>query len=307
LDGIIIINKPKGMTSHDVVVEVRRITGERSCGHTGTLDPDATGVLVVCMGRATRLSRFMMETPKEYEAVIVFGISTDTGDASGKVVAVSEDVKVPRERVFEAFQRFVGDIEQIPPMVSAVRHRGRRLYELAREGITVEREPRRVTIYEIEPASLEDWPEVVRLGSQGSMRVVCSKGTYIRTLCEDICASIGIEGHMGALERTAPSGCRLSAACTLNELRQAAAYGEFDNLVRPIVEGVGHMPKCVVSEDEASRIKHGTQIEWDPNRAEPVCGIGDYIALLGADGALVAVGEVRLMDGRALIQPRVVL
>jgi tRNA pseudouridine55 synthase len=198
LDGIIIINKPKGMTSHDVVAEVRRITGERSCGHTGTLDPDATGVLVVCMGRATRLSRFMMETPKEYEAAIVFGISTDTGDASGKVVAVSEDVKVPRKRVFEAFQRFVGDIEQIPPMVSAVRHRGRRLYELAREGITVEREPRRVTIYEIEPASLEDWPEVVRLGSQGSMRVVCSKGTYIRTLCEDICASIGIEGHMGS-------------------------------------------------------------------------------------------------------------
>lgn len=307
MDGIIVVNKPKGMTSHDVVAQVRRITGERSSGHTGTLDPDATGVLVVCMGRVTRLSRFMVDTPKEYNAEIVFGISTDTADASGRVIAKSEGVMVPRESVFLALQSFAGDIEQIPPMVSAVRHRGRRLYELAREGITVERKPRRVTIYEIEPISSGDWPEVVTLSTRGSIRVVCSKGTYIRTLCEDICASVGLEGHVGALERTKASGFCLSEAFTLEQLSEAAAYGRLENCVRPAVEGVRHLSKRVVSEEEALRVSHGTQILSDASQIRPACAIGDDVALLQADGSLIAVGELRSIDGRICIQPRVVL
>ncbi|HAN86851.1 MAG: tRNA pseudouridine(55) synthase TruB [Bacillota bacterium] len=306
MDGLIVVNKPKGMTSHDVVVQVRRITGERSAGHTGTLDPDATGVLVVCMGRATRLSRFMMDMPKEYDAEIVFGISTDTADASGRVRARNDSFELPKEAVFSAFQRFVGHIEQVPPMVSAVRHKGKRLYELAREGITVEREPRRVTIYGIEPISPLDWPESVTLGSRGSVRVACSKGTYVRTLCEDICKSLRLEGHMGALERTMSSGFRLEEAYTLEQLSEAATAGRLDTCVRPVVEGVRGMPRCVVSEDEARHVRHGARIRSDEGRITPACDRSDYIALLRADGSLAAVGEVRLIDGREWIQPRVV-
>jgi tRNA pseudouridine55 synthase len=306
LDGVIVVNKPEGMTSHDVVVQVRRITGERSAGHTGTLDPDATGVLVVCMGRATRLSRFMMDMPKEYDAEIVFGISTDTADASGRVVAKSESFELPKEAVFSAFQRFVGHIDQVPPMVSAVRYRGRHLYELAREGLTVEREPRRVTIYRIEPISSADWPESVTLGSRGQVCVTCSKGTYIRTLCEDICKSLGVDGHMGTLERTMSSGFRLEEAYTLEELSQAAESGQLATCVRPLVEGVRGMPKRSVSEDEAARVGHGARIRADEGEIAHASGSGDYVALLRADGSLAAVGELRLVDGCKWIQPRVV-
>lgn len=306
MDGVIVVNKPGGMTSHDVVVQVRRITGERSAGHTGTLDPDATGVLVVCMGRATRLSRFMMDMPKEYDAEIVFGTSTDTADASGKVVARNDSFELPKEAVFSAFHRFVGCIEQVPPMVSAVRYRGRRLYELAREGLTVEREPRCVTIYRIEPVSPADWPESVTPGSTGPVRVTCSKGTYIRTLCEDICKSLGLEGHMGALMRTMSSGFRLEEACTLEQLSEAVAAGQLDTCVRPVVEGVRGMPRCVISEDEAERVGHGARIRVDEGKITPACGRDDYVALLRADGSLAAVGELRPVDGCEWIQPRVV-
>ena len=228
MDGLMALYKPAGFTSHDVVARVRRLTRERSVGHTGTLDPEATGVLVLCLGRATRLSRFLMDMPKAYEAEIVFGSATTTGDSHGQVVARMDGFTIPREAVVDALHKFTGEIMQVPPMVSAVHYEGRRLYELAREGITVEREARRVTVYGIVPVDLDAWPEPIVSGSSVRIAVECSKGTYIRTLCEDICASLGVPGHMGSLVRTRASGFSLEECATI----EARGRGRRDSGLR---------------------------------------------------------------------------
>ncbi|MCR4427216.1 MAG: tRNA pseudouridine(55) synthase TruB, partial [Firmicutes bacterium] len=194
MDGLIVVDKPQGFTSHDVVARVRRITDERSCGHTGTLDPPATGVLVLCLGRATRLARFMVDLPKEYIAEIVFGVSTDTADSTGTPTRETSNFEIEKAAVFDAMSQFRGEIQQVPPMMSAVHHKGRRLYELAREGIEVERQARTVEIYEIRPVDAESWPDPVVFGSRGRIQVRCSKGTYVRTLCVDLCRALRVEG-----------------------------------------------------------------------------------------------------------------
>ncbi len=311
MDGIVAIHKPAQMTSHDVVARTRRITGERSSGHTGTLDPDATGLLVVCMGKATRLTRFMEDFPKTYEAEIVFGVSTSTGDASGQVVAESADFSIPRSEVFAACSKFVGDIQQVPPMVSALRRGGRRLYELAREGITVERDPRTVSVYRIEPLSVPSWPSHLERGSRGRIRVECSRGTYVRTLCEDICRRLGIAGHLGALVRTATSGFTLDQAVTLDELEQMAAFGSLAQVIKPPLVGVRHLPALDLDELEAGRVSHGTAFECDASRvrnaAATVAGNVTYISLVRPDGSLAAIARARRGDVGLLIQPKVVL
>ena len=307
MDGLIAINKPAGMTSHDVVARVRRITGQRSAGHTGTLDPDATGLLVVCMGRATRLTRFMEELAKEYEAEIVFGVSTHTGDGSGRVTARSEGFAIPFSDFCGALGRFLGDIEQTPPMVSAVHHEGERLYELARRGITVERQPRTVTVFLIQPLSPEGWPPCLEYGARGRVRVRCSRGTYIRTLCEDICHSLGIAGHMGALARTATSGFTLDQAVTIDELEHLASLGSLAEVVRPPLEGVRHLPSLGLTEREADAVGHGTAFECDERRIMNVPEDLAYVALIRPDGTLAAVANAIRSELGLLIQPRVVL
>lgn len=310
MDGIVAIHKPAGMTSHDVVMRVRSITGERSSGHTGTLDPDATGLLVVCMGAATRLTRFMEEFPKRYEAEIAFGLSTITGDASGEVVASSEGFSIPLSEAFAAFGKFVGDIQQVPPMVSAIHHRGRRLYELARQGITVERKPRAVVVYSIEPLSVSSWPSHLEHGSRGRIRVECSRGTYIRTLCEDICRSLGVAGHMSALVRTATSGFTLEQAVTLDELERMASFGSLAQAIKPSLEGVRHLPALDLTELEAGWVSHGTALECDGGRVRSAASAATdipYIALVRPDGSLAAIARVGRGDPGLLIQPKVVL
>ena len=194
--------KPAGFTSHDVVARVRRLTRERSVGHTGTLDPEATGVLVLCLGRATRLSRFLMDMPKAYEAEIVFGSATTTGDSHGQVVARMDGFTIPREAVVDALHKFTGEIMQVPPMVSAVHYEGRRLYELAREGITVEREARESRT----ASSLWTWMPGLSLSSVARRcgSPWSARKARIRTLCEDICASLGV--RTWAAWRTRASG-----------------------------------------------------------------------------------------------------
>ncbi|MGE5574395.1 MAG: tRNA pseudouridine(55) synthase TruB [Bacteroidota bacterium] len=260
MDGILVVAKAGGMTSHDVVAHIRRATGIRRVGHAGTLDPDATGVLVVLLGRATRAMQFMLGLPKAYTAEIVLGIVTDTQDASGTVsrVAQPDEVRVSRDRFGKVLSEYTGEILQVPPMVSAVHHEGRRLYELARKGIEVERAPRRVTIFEI---NVESWPdEPLVVGSRVAVSVVCSSGTYIRQLAADIGESLGCGAHLGSLVRTRVGPFRLSDAHALDEIKAHASDGRLGELVLPVAAGLSHIPAVTLTSDDAWRLSAGAPV-----------------------------------------------
>ena len=220
MDGVLIIDKPAGMTSHDVVAQVRHILQERRIGHTGTLDPFATGVLAILVGRATRLAQFLVGLEKEYEAVIRLGYATDTGDVTGKPINIASrsvdppnttgDASPPwiREQLESALESLRGEIDQVPPMYSAKKQDGRRLYELARRGEEVERKPVRVCIYKFEaiPVASKPTSELLKDNLDGTfdfkVRVVCSSGTYVRTLAEDFGKQLGVGAHLAELRRT---------------------------------------------------------------------------------------------------------
>ena len=226
LHGIINVNKPPNLTSRQVVDRVKRVFEMRKAGHAGTLDPDATGVLLVCLGDATKLFQYLQEGEKEYEATLTLGIETDTLDASGNVTRTIDPKDITKEQIANVFSRFIGEIEQIPPMFSAVKVGGKRLYKLARKGIEVERPPRRVTIYELEILGINE-PLV-------KFRVVCSKGTYIRTIAADIGTALSCGAHLSALTRTRSGIFDLSDAVTLAEIENCSerAY----QAVHPIEE-----------------------------------------------------------------------
>lgn len=266
VDGILVVAKPGGMTSHDVVARIRRVTGEKRVGHAGTLDPDATGVLVILMGRATAAMRFMLGLSKAYKAEIVLGVVTDTHDASGRVVRVASEVRVSKDLFREVLDAYEGEILQVPPMVSAVHHEGRRLYELAREGIEIEREPRRVTIYRIDVESWPDEPLVV--GSRITVNVVCSSGTYIRQLAADVGESLGCGAHLGSLVRTRVGPFLLADAHTLEEIEASTRSNHLRDLVLPISAGLSHLPAVVVRGEDARRISSGAQAEVPADSAD---------------------------------------
>lgn len=225
MDGIIIINKEKGFTSHDVVAKLRGILKQKKIGHTGTLDPDATGVLPVCLGKATKTVDLLTDKDKTYHTILQLGIETDTQDTTGTILAEKE-VTVTEEEVRSVIQGFLGEQDQIPPMYSALKVNGQKLCDLARKGIEVERKPRRVSFYEI---TVED----VRLPFV-EMTVSCSKGTYIRTLCHDIGQKLGCGASMKELKRTATAGFRLENAYTLKEVEQLRDAGELENVIVPV-------------------------------------------------------------------------
>jgi len=214
MDGILNINKPAGMTSHDVVIEVRKRFKMRKVGHTGTLDPDATGVLVVCLGKATRMVQFLSNDEKEYESVLILGISTHTQDSSGAIIKKVDNLKVTEEEIREATRRFEGEQEQIPPMVSAVRHHGKRLYELARQGKVVQRKPRKINIFSFKIIEIKI-PEV-------RFNIVCSKGTYIRTICSDMGDVLGCGAHQAKLVRIRAGRFHIKDSLTIDELWQTS-------------------------------------------------------------------------------------
>lgn len=224
-NGVLNIYKEKGFTSHDVVAKMRGILQQKKIGHTGTLDPDAVGVLPVCLGNATRLADMLTDRDKEYEAVMRLGVKTDTQDLSGTVLE-EKPVAVSEAEVETAIQSFAGGYEQVPPMYSALKVNGKRLYELAREGREVERRPRSVSLYRIEILSMQ-MPEV-------SIRVFCSKGTYIRTLCHDIGEKLGCGAAMSSLKRT-KSGCfTLDTAITLSELERLRDEKNVEKVLIPV-------------------------------------------------------------------------
>ena len=222
MNGIINIYKERGFTSFDVVAKLRGICHQKKIGHTGTLDPDATGVLPVCLGNATALCDLLTDKTKEYEAVLLLGITTDTQDISGTILE-QKDINLEEADVVSCVGQFKGEIDQIPPMYSAIKVDGKKLYELAREGKTVERKPRKVTIHSIDILSIE-LPRV-------TMRVCCSKGTYIRTLCSDIGERLGCGGTMESLIRTRSGNFVIEDAVTLDTVQQWADRGELEEHV----------------------------------------------------------------------------
>ena len=226
INGIISIHKEKGYTSHDVVAKLRRIVGQKKIGHTGTLDPDATGVLPVCFGKATKLCDMLTDKNKTYETVLLLGQVTDTQDVSGQVLESHDFESITEEQVRNTVASFVGDILQVPPMYSALKVNGKKLYELAREGIEVERKARPVTILDIEIKEIS-LPRV-------TMKVSCSKGTYIRTLCHDIGQALGCGACMEELVRTKVSRFELQESVTLAQVEEYQNAGRIQELLTPI-------------------------------------------------------------------------
>ena len=260
MNGIINLKKEAGMTSHDAVFKLRKILGTKKIGHGGTLDPDVVGVLPIAVGKATRMVEFMQDEGKVYEGEITLGYSTTTEDASGELVAETPVLSPLDEKlVDEAIASLTGPIIQIPPMYSAVKVNGRKLYEYARAGQEVERPERQVTIYSFErtsPISYED-----RL-ARFTFRVKCSKGTYIRTLSVDLGEKLGYAAHMSHLTRTSAVGLNLEDALTLNEIEEKVQAGELDFL-HPLEIGTGDLVKVFLTPEQAEEVRYGRFIELE--------------------------------------------
>jgi tRNA pseudouridine55 synthase len=268
-DGLLVIDKPSGPTSHDIVAKVRRVTGVKRVGHAGTLDPLATGVVVVGIGRATRLLRYVQDSAKEYVARVRFGIATDSLDADGSEVW-RQPMPITEEQVAGVLMDFRGRIEQTPPMVSAIQIGGRRLHEMARAGEEVERQPRPVEIYRIEVAGFEegDFP-------LATIAVECSKGTYVRVLADDIAKALGGRAHLEGLRRTRVGTFGLDHALTVEDLDR------WESSLLPLSAAVGAMPRLVVDSEQRLRTLHGRTLE--------AAGMEGPIAVVDPAGDLVAV------------------
>ncbi|MCE5315239.1 MAG: tRNA pseudouridine(55) synthase TruB [Armatimonadota bacterium] len=291
MDGIVNVHKTAGPTSHDIVYDVRRIFGQRRVGHAGTLDPMATGVLVVCLGKATRIVEYLMGAPKEYVAKMTLGQSTDSEDSTGTVTSESDASYVTFEALEDAARLFVGEIMQVPPMVSAVKHAGQRLYKLARQGRTVERAPRRVTIYALD--ILNFIPGTL---AAVEMRVKCSSGTYIRTLCSDIGDKLGCGGHMSALTRTRVGDFTLDEAHTVEEVRGILEQGCIDKVVIEPRKALESMPFVEIAESDVERICHGMVVQASSGTE------GDTVRIISSD-RLIAIGTIATVDGRNVVKP----
>ena len=255
-EGILPIYKPTDFTSHDVVAKCRGILRMKRIGHTGTLDPAVTGVLPLCLGRATRMVEYLQELPKEYKATLVLGIATDTEDMTGNVVEQADHIVVTEAQVREVLSRFVGTISQIPPMYSALKQDGKRLYELAREGKIVERQPREVTIHELELLSFQGGGPHPQI----SFRVLCSKGTYIRTLCVDIGQALGVPAVMSQLVRTMSAGFTEEKCLTLEEVARHASAGTLQEYILPADYGVRHLPAHTVAAEKIAAALQGQRL-----------------------------------------------
>lgn len=256
MEGVVLLHKPKGMTSHDCVFKLRKILREKRIGHTGTLDPDVTGVLPICVGRATKIAQFLTSETKTYEGEVTLGFSTTTEDASGEVVE-KQDVNrvITRQEVESVLAALTGTIEQVPPMYSAVKVNGKKLYEYARAGIEVERPVRTITIHEFTLLDNRELFEGETISFR--FRVTCSKGTYVRTLAVMIGEKLGFPAHMSDLVRTASGEFKLEDCISFEEIEQNVQNGTVDSIFISIDESLHKFPKMVVSREQAEKVKNG--------------------------------------------------
>lgn len=302
MEGIIVINKPKGPTSFDCVAIVRKLSGVRRCGHTGTLDPGASGVLPVCIGRATKLIEYM-DGKKKYLCKCRLGIETDSQDLCGEITGgarLEPGLKIwpEQKELEEALESFVGEVEQVPPIYSAIRVKGKRLYEYAREGCDVEIPSRRVIIHSAELISYDrDEGELI-------MEIHCSAGTYMRTLCSDLGKKLGVGGVMADLVRLYASGFDIACGVELERLK-SMSKAELSGLLLPLEKCVGELGKLGLDERRAKLFLNG-----NPGfaRGMDVSGFspGENIAVFG-EGLLLGIAELRIIDGREVLRPSKVL
>lgn len=258
MQGVINILKPSGMTSHDIIRRLRKLLNIKKIGHSGTLDPAATGVLPVFVGRATKAIEFFEKDDKEYTAKICFGITTSTADSEGEVINIYPDpFEINRGELEKTLAEFIGEIKQIPPMYSAVHYKGKKLYELARQGVTVEREPRRVRIYSI---------KVIEVCSTSAViEVICSKGTYIRTLCEDIGKKLGFGAHLSKLRRTRSGPFDIQNSFTLEQIEENIKNDTLEKVMLPVDKCLYGMPAVVLEYPDDSFFIKGKLIHENFN------------------------------------------
>ncbi len=283
--GVILLDKPAGMSSNEALQAVKRLYSARKAGHTGSLDPLATGLLPLCMGEATKISAYLLEANKHYRTVCKLGQRTSTGDAEGEVVQERPVGEYSTQDIEAVLARFRGDIEQIPPMYSALKHQGRRLYELARNGVEVERQPRAVTIHSLRLLRHE--------GVELELDIECTKGTYVRTLIEDIGEALGCGAHVSALRRVGVEPYDHPAMVSLDELTRLAQEGRetLDSALMPIDTALGHWPRVDLDADSAYYVKTGQAVLVP---GAPTMGL---VRLYDQRGCFMGVGQI-LDDGR---------
>src|SRR5215216_5214979 len=305
MDGVLVIDKPSDMTSHDVVARTRHILHERRVGHTGTLDPFATGVLVLLLGKATRLAQFLSGLDKEYDAIIRLGYSTDTGDRTGTPTSgpPSRPGNWAEEEIEAALQSLRGDIDQVPPMYSATNVEGTRLYELAPRGENVERKPVRVCIYDF--AATKPTGQLIKDNLDGTFdfhaRVSCSSGTYVRTLAEDFGKRLYVGAHLAELRRTRVGDFEIGQAITLEQLKVHFGEESLGSVVLPLNAALSRLPFVHLNAEDARRARHGREVKV----AESERIDGEDVAMYDADEQLIAVGRYDA-NSRSL-HPHVVL
>ncbi|MDF2725502.1 MAG: pseudouridine synthase [Paenibacillus sp.] len=297
-EGVLPVYKPEGFTSHDVVAKVRRLLGMKRIGHTGTLDPQVTGVLPLCLGRATRFVEYIQELPKQYEAELTFGYRTDTEDWTGETIErlAPGEVRLSEPEVRQTLASFIGTIEQVPPMYSAVKVGGKKLYELAREGKEIERQARTVTIYELEllESKLDDEYPKLRF------RVLCSKGTYIRTLCVDIGKALGLPAVMSGLVRNLAGSIGLDRCLTFERIEQLHQAGQLNDYILKGDRLVTQLPECTVSETAAVGAMLGQTVPLGKT-AEPLPDDAEIVRLYNTQGLFI--GLFRADREREMLRP----
>lgn len=287
-DGVLNVNKPSGWTSHDVVAKIRSVLGGAKVGHAGTLDPAATGVLPILVGRGTRIAEYLLDWDKEYRGVLRLGKTTDTQDATGAVLSQCSMEGLTDERIREAVARFVGPCRQVPPMYSAVKVAGVPLYKSARAGRTVAREVREVQVYELDVLGIR--------GADVDLRVVCSKGTYVRTLCADIGEALGVGGHLHSLERRRVGPLDIEHALTVDEIESGVTVGSLAGHLMSLDQALQSLPALIVDQTTAARVLHGVPVpvhgvmRREDRRVPGRSAQGRAVRVKDHSGQLLAIG-----------------
>ena len=307
MDGVLVVNKPAGWTSHDVVVRVRTLLGVPKVGHTGTLDPAATGVLVVCLGKATRIAEYLMNADKAYRAVLRLGFATDTQDATGTMVGRVAETLPDQAAIVAVMDRFIGRHHQVPPMYSAVKVHGVPLYKAARAGRTVSRSPREFAVRSLDILSIKPAagppPATVGVGEAPSagpsptmvdvtFDIVCSKGTYVRTLCADIGEALGVGGHLGALEGRRAGRFGIEEAVSLDELAGLAEGGAVETRLYTLAAALADLPALRLDREAVEGLRHGVAVPVSRVvSAEGAWMAGAFVRMLSPEGRLVGIGK----------------
>ncbi|GBC97543.1 tRNA pseudouridine synthase B [bacterium HR17] len=297
-EGVLLLLKPSGMTAHDLVEWVRRRLHIQRVGHTGTLDPLACGLMVLCLGRATRLAEFLSDMDKVYRFEMVFGVSTTTQDAEGDIVRTASADDITADRLQAVLHRFVGEIEQVPPMLSALHYQGKRLYELARQGIEVPRQPRRVHIYRLELLRFWDTPP-----KRALIEVHCSRGTYIRTLAADIGEAMGSGAYQHFLVRLQVGPFRAENALTLEEFAEAVKAGTWRQRLLTPGDALPMFPALTLTRLEVRRLLNGMETVVGTVWGNPHLPDGGLVRLYDPDGTFTGVGQVQRRGNLWVCQP----